>query len=589
MFETQVEINKIKERMLAAGVSEAEAAELLQPIQDEFNRRVVGLVWKHQNSSIPDMDGKLPILKPVPTKNITGGTQNNVLIEGDNLFALMAMQYTHIDQQTKKGKIDVIYIDPPYNTESTDFTYNDNFEKSEWLSMMNIRLKLARNLMADHGTIFMSIDEHYQAELKLLCDDIFGAKNYLGTIHWRRRHNQPNDKNKLIAVVSEFIFVYAKDSAKLKTYGVGKIPLTGKYTNPDNDPKGPWTTTPWKSSGSQSGCTYTITTPTGKVYTEEWLGTQQTYEEHLRNGRIHFPKNGDGVPRKKIYKAERILEGQCASNWWNWEDYGCNQDATDMLKNIFHTDASIFDNPKPVKLIARIIGLGCVNRDATVLDFFAGSGTTGQAVMELNKEDGGHRTFILCTNNEIGKKKRKELEKNGVEEGSEQWIESGICRSITQPRIKTIIEGVRTDGTQYKGTTPDGTPYSGGLKENNLYYFETSNENIISGIDELTRNRMAKQAVSYISLKENVFNPVENDEYHILSSHDTEIAVIINPNLTVTDIQEELLDNMFTKAIKKVYCSTHKEYEENGIVYIPYPTQVLAVLKAAKKYIRREM
>ena len=129
----------------------------------------------------------------------------------------------------------------------------------------------------------------------------------------------------------------------------------------------------------------------------------------------------------------------------------------------------------------------------------------------------------------------------------------------------------------------------GRSSENNLYYFETSNENIISGIDELTRNRMAKQAVSYISLKENVFNPVENDEYHILSSHDTEIAVIINPNLTVTDIQEELLDNMFTKAIKKVYCSTHKEYEENGIVYIPYPTQVLAVLKAAKKYIRREM
>lgn len=331
----------------------------------------------------------------------------NIYISGDNLDGLKQLLKSYAN------KVKCIYIDPPYNTGSDGFVYNDNFNftveelstklsideeqaqrildltkrgsasHSAWLMFMYPRLLLARDLLKDDGVIFISIDDNEQSNLKLICDDIYGEENFEGHIHWRRRSNQPNDKTKLIGLVAEHILVYSRNSLKLKESGVGKIALTGNFSNPDNDPKGPWASKPWKSGSGQSGTRYTITTPTGVILNEEWMGDETTYKELLEDNRILFPRGGDGMPRKKYYKFEREAEGQCASNWWSHEVYGNNQEASRELENLFGFK-NAFSNPKPVKLIDTIIDLGNIKDNDIVLDFFGGSGTTAEAVFKAS-------------------------------------------------------------------------------------------------------------------------------------------------------------------------------------------------------------
>ena len=331
----------------------------------------------------------------------------NVYISGDNLDGLKQLLKSYAN------KVKCIYIDPPYNTGSDGFVYNDNFNftseelstklsideeqaqrildltkrgsasHSAWLMFMYPRLLLARDLLKEDGVIFISIDDNEQSNLKLICDDIYGEENFEGHIHWRRRSNQPNDKTKLIGLVAEHILVYSRNSLKLKESGVGKIALTGNFSNPDNDSKGPWASKPWKSGSDQSGTRYTITTPTGVILNEEWMGDETTYKELLEDNRILFPRGGDGMPRKKYYKFEREAEGQCASNWWSHEVYGNNQEASRELENLFGFK-NAFSNPKPVKLIDTIINLGNIKGNDIVLDFFGGSGTTAEAVLKTS-------------------------------------------------------------------------------------------------------------------------------------------------------------------------------------------------------------
>ena len=256
------------------------------------------------------------------------------------------------------------------------------------------RLILARELLSDDGVIFISIDDNEQANLKLVCDEIFGEENFEGHIHWRRRTNQPNDKTKLIGLVAEHIISYSKNSIYLKTIGVGKIPLTGTFSNPDNDYRGDWASKPWKTGSDQTGTKYTIITPTGVEYDEEWMGDRETYESLLKDNRIVFSRNGNGLPRKKYFKFEREEEGQCACNWFSSDTYGNNQEASDELDRIFGMK-NIFTNPKPTTLLETIVSLGNLKKDDIALDFFSGSGTTAHAVMNLNAEDGGNRKYIL--------------------------------------------------------------------------------------------------------------------------------------------------------------------------------------------------
>ena len=370
----------------------------------------------------------------------------NKLIIGDNYQALqnLLIQY--------KGQIDVIYIDPPYGKDSmgefAKTNYTNAITRDNLLSMLYPRLILAKQLLSDEGVIFCSIDDKNQAYVKCLFDEVFGEENSEGQIHWRRRHNQPNDKTKMIGIVAEHILAFSKNREAHKSFGIGKIGLTGKFSNPDNDPKGDWASKPWKGGSSQGGCKYIIEAPNGQKFDEIWTGERATFEKFLEEGRIYFPKAGDGIfgpPRKKYYKSEREEEGQCATNWWTHENFGCNQDATDELKNIFFNDCP-FDNPKPVKLIKSLIQLGSIKKDSLILDFFAGSGTTGHAVLDLNKSDGGNRTFILCQIND-------KTEENP----------NGIAYDVTSKRLKRIMTGECYDCTKDFPWLKDNQPYGGNL------------------------------------------------------------------------------------------------------------------------------
>jgi adenine-specific DNA-methyltransferase len=374
--------------------------------------------WVGKKASI--VEANRPIrktLRPVKEDSVNWDTTENLYIEGDNLEVLKLLQESYL------GKVKMIYIDPPYNT-GNDFIYNDDFKvsseeyadesgevdeegnrmfkntdsngrfHSDWCSMIYSRLMLVRNLLSEDGVIFISIDDNEQENLKEICNEIFGKENFEGHIHWRRRHNQPNDKTKMIGLVAEHILVYAKNSAYLKSAGVGKLDLTASFTNPDNDPNGPWASKPWKVGSNQSGSKYTIVTPTGKVINDEWMGEEATYKKFLAAGRIYFPKGGDGMPRKKYYQFEREEEGQCATNWWPHEQFGNNQEANNQMTELFGVK-NIFSNPKPVQLIRAMIKIANANANDICMDFFSGSATTAHAVMQLNAEDGGRRKFIM--------------------------------------------------------------------------------------------------------------------------------------------------------------------------------------------------
>ena len=350
-------------------------------------------------------------LRPCPEESVNFNSTDNLFLEGDNLEVLKLLQTAYF------RRIKMIYIDPPYNT-GRDFVYEDDFRDpmarykevteqttksnpetmgrfhTKWLNMMYPRLRLAANLLRDDGVCFISIDDGEVHNLRKLCDEVFGEENFEGHIHWRRRHNQPNDRTKMIGLVAEHILAYAKNSEKLRAAGVGKIDLTGSFSNPDHDPRGDWASKPWKVGSDQSGSRYAITTPTGTVLEEEWMGDETTYQELLADHRIIFPRGGDGMPRKKYFRYERQEEGQCATNWWDHTQFGHNQGANDCLTELFGAK-NVFSNPKPVELLRGLIQISGAKNGDIVLDFFAGSATTAHAVMQVSKEMRQQLHFIL--------------------------------------------------------------------------------------------------------------------------------------------------------------------------------------------------
>ncbi len=416
-----------------------------------------GLTWVGKKQAIIDANSSIrKTFRPQIQRSIDWDSTENVYIEGDNLEALKLLQESYLEG------IKLIYIDPPYNT-GNDFVYNDSFKAksdeyeeeagiidnegkrmivnpetsgrfhSRWCSMMFSRLLLSRNLLSKDGVIFISIDDNEVENLKHICNEVFGKQNFEGHIHWRRRHNQPNDKTKMIGIVTEHILVYAKDSSYLKQVGVGKLDLTATFTNADNDPKGPWASKPWKTGSDQNGSRYTIVTPTGKILDEEWMGEEATYKKYLEEGRIYFPKGGDGMPRKKYYQFEREDEGQCATNWWSHDQFGHNQGANDCMTELFGTK-NIFSNPKPIELLRAIIKVANVKDGEVVLDFFSGSASTAHAVMKLNSESNAHRKFIMIQIPEECPKK-SEAFKNGYE---------NICQ-IGQERIRRAAKKIKDE------------------------------------------------------------------------------------------------------------------------------------------------
>lgn len=336
----------------------------------------------------------------------------NMIIHGDNLEALKALLPKY------EGQIKCIYIDPPYNTGKENWVYNDNVNDPQirrwlgqvvgsevddlsrhdkWLCMMYPRLTLLQRLLADNGIIFISIDDNEQANLKFLCDDIFGQRNFLCQFIWQKRTSP--DARKKVSTGHEYILAYAKDKDVAEN-SINSLPLDDdnkkSYINPDNDPRGPWRSTDFGAQGYRPNQMYTIVTPAGIEYSPSdgrcWKNIEPVYKQLLAEGRMWFGIDGKGVPRKKVYLAEK--EGKNVWTWWPNSEVGHNQEATQQLVAIFGTK-TIFDYPKPVRLIERILQLA-TSKDSIILDSFAGSGTTAHAVLSLNKKDNGNRKFILC-------------------------------------------------------------------------------------------------------------------------------------------------------------------------------------------------
>lgn len=411
----------VPEAIADGKVDVAKLKELLDEDAGDTSERF-GLFWPGKKRAMrAAQEPTTATLKPAKDLSKDWDTTQNIFIEGDNLEVLKVLQKQY------HNSIKMIYIDPPYNT-GKDFVYPDNFKEglqnylefskqvdegnkkistntettgryhSNWLNMMYPRLKLARNLLTDDGVICLSIDENELPNLLRICDEIFGENNFESIVNWRRRSNQPNDDGKMLATVSEYIIVYARNSEVLKSEdSFGRMPLTAErlaaYTNPDNDSRGDWSSTPWFASRGQGGSEYEITTPTGVSYSGVWLGTRDTFRKLLDDNRIVFTDNGNGKPRKKIFAKERVAKGQAAINFWVGKQFGDNLTATSEIKNLFPENQRVFDYPKPVDMIKNLIRIGSP-QEGIILDFFSGSGTTAHAVMQLNAEDGGNRKHI---------------------------------------------------------------------------------------------------------------------------------------------------------------------------------------------------
>lgn len=368
-------------------------------------------------------------LLPMREQSVDFDATENLIIEGDNLEVLKLLQKSYY------GKVKMIYIDPPYNT-GNEFIYPDNFHEglqdylkysgqvdgegrkqssnsetggryhSNWLSMMYPRLFLARNLLREDGVIFVSIDDNEVHNLRALMNEIFGEENFIANIVWQKKYAPQNDAT-YFSDMHDHILVYAKLAKRTKSdeqgWSLDLLPRTDSqnaaYKNLDNDPRGVWQSDNLTVKTYSAKTDYPITTPSGRVLRPPesrcWAVSPERYAELVADNRIWFASDGQGVPRLKRFLSE-VQDGAVPVTWWPYQDCGHNQDAKKELKELFEDADTIFDTPKPVKLIARMLQLATKNdSNAVVLDFFAGSGSTGQAVYEMNLSDGGKRRFIL--------------------------------------------------------------------------------------------------------------------------------------------------------------------------------------------------
>ncbi len=294
----------------------------------------------------------------------------NMIIHGDNLLALKALE------QKYRGKIKCIYIDPPYNTGSAFEQYDDNLEHSIWLSMIKSRLLILKELLAEEGTIWISIDDDEQAYLKVLCDEIFMRSNFVSNIIWEKKFSPQNDA-KWLSDSHDFILVYAKNKELWKPNLLPRTAgMDSRYKNPDNDPRGPWTSSDFTARTYNASTDYPIKTPSGRVVTptksRSWISSKEEFERLVADNRIWFGAKGNNVPRKKTFLSE-VKGGSVPMTIWKYEDVGSTQDAKKEVKQINPNDP--FATPKPEKLIERILEIATKQGDY-ILDSFLGSGTT---------------------------------------------------------------------------------------------------------------------------------------------------------------------------------------------------------------------
>lgn len=417
--------------LLADGVLNAERlGELLDvPVAEPpAARERFGLQWAGKQAAVHSLLApSRGTLSPHLNDSVDFDTAQNCFIEGDNLEALKLMQKAYND------RVKLIYIDPPYNTGSNDFIYPDDFSDplqayleytgqvdaqgnrtsstadtsgrrhSRWLTMMYPRLALARNLLTQDGVIFVSIDDNEVANLRMLMDEVFGPENFIATVVWQKVYSPMNSVTQF-ASVHDYLHVYARNAAQWRP---NLLPRTddqnAAYTNPDNDTRGIWKAENATAAAGHATPAqfYNLMTPAGKQVTpppgRAWLYTEPRFREMVADNRVWFGADGQGRPAIKRFLNE-VKQGRVAQSFWPYSEVGHNQDAKkELLKRVeFGSSDSVFDTPKPSRLIRRMLDLATSAQTGdVVLDFFAGSGSTGDAILQQNTEDGGNRRFVL--------------------------------------------------------------------------------------------------------------------------------------------------------------------------------------------------
>lgn len=519
--------------------------QLLEVIEKLEGKKKYGLVWDEERvpeKVVTDCQDKLPVLTEVKGKEIITDENEptHILIEGDNYHALSVLNYTH------KGKVDLIYIDPPYNTGAKDWKYNndfvdkqDTFRHSKWLTMINHRLQLARELLKDDGIIVCAIDHNELFTLGVLMDEIFSEENRLGIVSVVHKPEGRNQE-KFFGTSNEFALFYSKNKSLSKFNKIAIDEETAeKFT--ENDEKGNYRLKNFIRMADGKYATKeakpkfyypiyvsddlnTISLEKGKdlkaIYPviksgveRTWKTLPNTFLDYLNEGNIIAKKENDEIV---IY--EKLYEDQVIRTHWIKKEYHAYHFGTKILDSILGEKK--FNFPKSVHLIEDILKLITRKNNSIILDFFAGSGTTGHAVLNLNKKDGGNRRFILCTNNE-----------------------NKICEEVTYPRVKNVIQGYKND----KKENVDGLG-------NNLKYFKTSFVANNRNKDQLKID-ITKRCTEMLCLKEGIFNLIrEEADYKIFQQSNRYLAVYYDfANASLDDLKEEM---NALKGEKVLYCFT---------------------------------
>ena len=491
-----------------------------------------GLVWEeHAEIVEEEMKRKIPVFVENTEKKIVGSSDEkeyNFLLEGDNLHSLKLLEKTHA------GKIDVIYIDPPYNTGNKDFIYNDKFvdktdgyTHSKWLSFMSKRLEIARKLLSEDGAIFINIDDNEHAQLKLLCDEIFGESNFLTSIPWHNRTSIQNDTD--ISVNHEYVVAYAKykrpDNRRMKdsnkhiwntltgfTFNMREADKS-KFSNPDNDPRGIWKADPFDAPNIRPNLTYPILNPnTGETHLppkgRHWRMSKEKYEKAFEDNRIIFGKGGNGRPQLKVFYSEVSYKGMVANTWFDADIFGTSTEGKKELLKCLPESNVIFSTPKPTKFYRELMKLS-TSKESIILDFFAGSGTTGHAVVQLNQEDGGNRKYILCTNNE-----------------------NNICEEVTYKRLANIQEELPHNLKYFKTDFIDKNEFPDVQLENELLNYITPLVELEFGID------ISNPAVQIILTEAHLEGLIAEGKL------EKDSTLFMHPDVFLDSRQEKVLSNL---------------------------------------------
>lgn len=541
--------------MARENYSEWSKQDLIDEVKKLKKRKKYGIVWEDKPETVATFcKEKLPVLTEDKSKEIETDKEKpvNILIEGDNYHVLSVLNYTH------KGKIDVIYIDPPYNTGNGDgFKYNDDlvdaedtFRHSKWLAFMEKRLKLAKNLLIDKGIIFISIDDNEYAQLRLLCDEILGENNFIGPFIWKSKIGGGND-NKYLANEHEYIITYAKNIQKLPSlFEQQSEEYKSKFKLKDSHFKergGYYLDSLYKSGidSNRPNLRYSIKSPDGKEIWPPtiWRLSKSEFEARLKNDEIVFKKDKNGswkIMTKTYFMVEGEERGKRPRSILPL--FGGTRAGNDEIKELF--GELVFKYPKNTDLIKYLIYISPKGKNSVVLDFFAGTGTTGHAVLQLNQEDGGKRKFILCTNNE-----------------------NKICSDVCYPRIKKAING-------YNKNQGFGS---------NLKYFKT--DFVDAQTTDRNKRKLVDKSTEMLCLKEDCFDEfMKGHEFKIFTNSQNKNLGIIYDDDGIEPFKKEV------KKSKKKYVvyvfsldesAREEEFEDVAdlVELKPIPAVILNVYK----------